>query len=333
MTTGISMAARATVAAGVAILLVPGVVLAREVSVPDAQTTTTISASDGDVVKSESGVSAEVPSEIGGTISGHFQFEDGSASISVTRIDDRSAEVRTSSSRAAINTEPSTTESPKTGKKKAPVRHGTSFGRAISNLNHCTANYYDYDPLGKWTSNYTFYVSTNGKPGSLYGPAYGDEAVESVLNWHQVNNVCGIGDSMARVSSYGGLGGSLLPTLVNSNITACVTTRDYTNTIGWRAGVSGAVAGTCNYAVGGSFQESDIALNSNKNWVNYPSSCPAGYYYTEDVITHEMGHWLGLEDLYAGAAEAMTMYHTSPTCSMMNPTLAFGDANAINALY
>jgi hypothetical protein len=129
------------------------------------------------------------------------------------------------------------------------------------------------------------------------------------------------------------LGGSLLPTLVNSNITACTTSRDYTNTIGWRSGVAGAVAGTCNYAIGGSFQESDVALNSNKAWVNYPSSCPAGYYYTEDVITHEMGHFLGLEDLYSSAAEGMTMYYTGLTCSMRDTTLGFGDANGINALY
>jgi hypothetical protein len=76
--------------------------------------------------------------------------------------------------------------------------------------------------------------------------------------------------------------------------------------------------------------ECDIVLNTDYKWntdYNYPTPCdeindPKDL---QDVITHELGHLLGLNDLRPDDSSEQTMYYRSSRCETKRRTLEAGD--------
>jgi len=76
--------------------------------------------------------------------------------------------------------------------------------------------------------------------------------------------------------------------------------------------------------------EADININKSYPWVN---SSMSGYYDVQNVITHEVGHVVGLCDIYDSWATEITMYGSASTGEIKKRTLETHDTVSANHLY
>ncbi len=79
--------------------------------------------------------------------------------------------------------------------------------------------------------------------------------------------------------------------------------------------------------------ETDTILNKNVAW-RWANACFAGNYYdVQDILTHELGHWMGLSDQYANNYSDNTMYGYGAAGEIKKDTPASGDIQAVSAIY
>lgn len=121
---------------------------------------------------------------------------------------------------------------------------------------------------------------------------------------------------------------------------------DGQNAVMWRRLSSSntlAVAYMWYYPSTGELAEADLAYNSRVPWsytrydpVNFPSdpSCSnLSSYDVQDVGTHEVGHWTGLNDMYDAPFVDNTMYGYADSGELKKDTLTTGDKQAVTSLY
>ena len=56
-------------------------------------------------------------------------------------------------------------------------------------------------------------------------------------------------------------------------------------------------------------------------------------YDAQDILTHEIGHWLGLDDIYDSTQKDLTMYGYGRKGELKKNTLETGDILGIQSLY
>jgi len=104
-----------------------------------------------------------------------------------------------------------------------------------------------------------------------------------------------------------------------------------TNALFWKRipGSAIAITYTWYYTATGDVAESDTAFNARYAWaVNSPSGDCAGTvgkYDLQNIATHEFGHWVGLDDLYADADKDLTMFGYGTTGELKKDSLGLGD--------
>lgn len=83
--------------------------------------------------------------------------------------------------------------------------------------------------------------------------------------------------------------------------------------------------------------ENDTIMNGGFLWSWTPYSigdCGAsGSYDAQDILTHELGHWVGLNDHYTSAYKNNTMYGYGSTGEIKKDTLTTGDIAGVNKIY
>ncbi len=79
----------------------------------------------------------------------------------------------------------------------------------------------------------------------------------------------------------------------------------------------------------------DTIVNKSFSWRWSPqANCAySGVYDAEDILTHELGHWIGLDDTYDSSFQDNTMYGYGATQEVKKDTLTTGDTTGAYRIY
>jgi hypothetical protein len=102
------------------------------------------------------------------------------------------------------------------------------------------------------------------------------------------------------------------------------------NVIAWGAYSGNAIAVTYVWSNGTKIVETDTMLSTLYKW---SLSSAAGKMTVQDIMTHEFGHWAGLNDLYADADYWLTMYGYAKCAETCKQTLGLGDIKGLRIWY
>jgi hypothetical protein len=102
------------------------------------------------------------------------------------------------------------------------------------------------------------------------------------------------------------------------------------NVIGWGSYRAGVIAVTYIWYVGDRIIESDTRLNTLYKW---SLSGEPRKMDVQNIMTHEFGHWCGLDDLYADEDYWLTMYGYASYGEVYKQTLGLGDIMGLQAVY
>jgi hypothetical protein len=223
------------------------------------------------------------------------------------------------------------------------VRYGIVEGRPASSgsgsanaPSDCSDGSYEFDPASfKLEGTFAYYLIADTKPSELLMSRTETALKESMSNWANARNNCGLKDDVSVSTSYKGHrdGGADI-----TNDGKCKTS-DGTSEIAFGVLPSSYVALTCVwYLIDGSppyrVQSADIRLNKNKGWWNKVSGCKSRYI-VETALTHEIGHLLGLSHHKKVTESAHGHLSMSPLidgyCQESETTLGKGDVVGLRA--
>jgi hypothetical protein len=107
--------------------------------------------------------------------------------------------------------------------------------------------------------------------------------------------------------------------------------RDGYNVVAWGSYVSGqAIAVTYIWYKGDSIIETDTIMNTRFKW---SLTGEAGKMDVQNIMTHEFGHWCGLDDLYEDKDYWLTMYGYASYGETYKRTLGLGDIFGLQERY
>jgi len=102
------------------------------------------------------------------------------------------------------------------------------------------------------------------------------------------------------------------------------------NVVAWGSYRAGVIAVTYIWYIGNQILETDTRMNTLFRW---SLSGEAKKMDVQNIMTHELGHWCGLADLYSDADYWLTMYGYSTYGETYKRTLGLGDINGLKAVY
>jgi hypothetical protein len=113
---------------------------------------------------------------------------------------------------------------------------------------------------------------------------------------------------------------------------------DGKNIIAWgrTSGSALAVTYTWYYTSTHEVAEVDTILNKKFPWSwsgNNGGCANSSSYDVQDILTHEIGHWMGLDDEYASSYSDNTMFGYGSKGEIKKDTLSTGDITGVQAIY
>lgn len=128
--------------------------------------------------------------------------------------------------------------------------------------------------------------------------------------------------------------------IYNGTTTVTRAKYDGQNIVTWGAAPGSALAITYTwyYPNTGLVAETDTIMNQKFPWswtdqTAYQNCADPNSYDAQDVLTHELGHWAGLNDEYSPAYVNNTMYGYGAKGEVKADTLTAGDIAGINKIY
>ncbi|MEM3986606.1 MAG: matrixin family metalloprotease [Candidatus Methanomethylicia archaeon] len=106
--------------------------------------------------------------------------------------------------------------------------------------------------------------------------------------------------------------------------------RDGINVISWGAYKTGVIAVTYIWYIGDTIIETDTKLNTYYKW---SLNGEPGKMDLQNIMTHEFGHWCGLDDLYTDQDYWLTMYGYAAPGETYKRSLGLGDILGLQARY
>jgi len=176
------------------------------------------------------------------------------------------------------------------------------------------------DPVGwKLPSTWSWYLNTSSVPSSITGNV-STIAANSIKTWQD--------ELKSKVKfEYKGL------TLINKKA------YDGKNIIAWGRTLGSALGVTYTWYYPGLAVETDTIMNLKFpwSWTPYPGNNFCSLYPTtydaQDILTHELGHWVGLDDHYTSAYVDNTMFGYGSKGEIKKDTLTTGDKTSVALLY
>ncbi|MBI5127732.1 matrixin family metalloprotease [Candidatus Roizmanbacteria bacterium] len=110
---------------------------------------------------------------------------------------------------------------------------------------------------------------------------------------------------------------------------------DGKNIIAWgrTSGSALGVTYTWYYTANHQAAETDTIMNKKFAWGWNEFQCDSSYYDAQNILTHELGHWVGLNDHYTDAYVDNTMYGYGSKGEIKKDTLTTGDINGLSSIY
>lgn len=113
---------------------------------------------------------------------------------------------------------------------------------------------------------------------------------------------------------------------------------DGQNIVAWgrTSGSALAVTYTWYYPSSGLVAEVDTIMNKKFPWSwsgNNGGCANSGSYDAQDILTHELGHWMGLDDTYDTAFTDNTMFGYGSKGEIKKDTLTTGDITGVQNIY
>ena len=111
---------------------------------------------------------------------------------------------------------------------------------------------------------------------------------------------------------------------------------DGTNTVTWHQFDPEVIAAvvTCTDPKGKTVRDVDLALNVTQHWEDIRGEADSRHTFDiRSIVTHEIGHWVSLLDLYDGDSVAQTMMGNAVYGETRKRTLALGDVVGIQTAY
>lgn len=162
------------------------------------------------------------------------------------------------------------------------------------------------------------------------------------LNLSSVPSSVG-GSNLATIASnsfsqYSSVLGTAITPIRGVDTTVSRSRLDGRNAIAWGrlSGGTLAVANIWYYPSTGLVAESDITMNTRYrwSWSNSNSCADDKTYDAQNIMTHEVGHWFGLNDEYnASLFQNNTMYGYGLQGEVKKNTLTAGDISGLNSIY
>jgi len=126
---------------------------------------------------------------------------------------------------------------------------------------------------------------------------------------------------------------------INYKAKASIASLDYKNVITWGRAQPGVVAYTVIWYISstGEIVDADMVLNSYYKWGiadgDETTSDLIGKFDIRNIVTHEAGHWTGLDDIYNSTYWAMTMYGYTSYGEEIKRSLEPGDIAGARTIY
>ncbi len=172
----------------------------------------------------------------------------------------------------------------------------------------------------KLPSSWTYYINSGSMPSSING-SLAEIAAQSFKSWTDVANVTISNVGTTTVGRKGFDGKNII-------------------TWGTASGSALAVTYTWYYTSTGEVAEVDTIMNKKFTWTwsdpdvwTDPACAYSNSYDAQNILTHELGHWFGLNDHYTADYANATMFGYGSKQETKKDTLTTGDIYGIQAIY
>lgn len=267
------------------------------------------------------GVGVVVP-EAGMTVTAVGEVADGDASYLEVDVNE-AGEV------AVSTTEPETEYGmilPDGSFEELSEQAATSATAAAAAYSRC--NDYSYRlSSGTWRPG-TLYLNSNERlPGNVSKATFESMMVASLNVWKKGTNSCGLTRSLNVPGSIS-YGNWTYDANINGDNTCAVA--DSRSVIDFGS-LSGNVLGlACTWSSGGVPVQSDVRFDtSDRSWVTSTTGCTGQKFDLRSVVTHELGHVLGLNHATEYGGSDLTMSPSVDPCNAASRSLGAGDLAAI----
>jgi|GEM_PF-2210580 len=184
----------------------------------------------------------------------------------------------------------------------------------------------------RWTPPAMYVNSTDGLPAGVSPATFRSIAAASYATWTNQTNDCG----MPRTAAVpGGVLNGAYRYRANIGATGSCGTRDGIDVLDFGNLPGSALGLTCRWWTSSGVRlEGDTRLDdSMRSWVTTAVGCSGASYDLQSVLTHELGHYIGLGHATEYGGNDLTMSPYATACNTSARVLGEGDVLGIRALF
>lgn len=196
-------------------------------------------------------------------------------------------------------------------------------------------------PFGpKWKTKPTWFINQAGRPSNISAADAEGQIRQGKNNVSGANNNCGRADNVNRDADYGGT--TTVSPDISSNPSAgtvkCTPNGDSISVVGFGPTPTNILGFNCNRISstdGDAYRGGDILISNNPNTFVLDGNAVGcvNRYDLQALVTHEFGHFFGLNHVSESKHGTLTMSPKLGACTRAERTLGLGDLLGLESLY